>query len=320
MVAAQIKCSMRLPKGLILPEDPKVAWFHPLDNRWTTESIFDVDWHPDTRELRFNTVTVGSIAVVQDRLADVCYKEWSLAPVMPKDGGEEVRLTLKTKRFDVVIAAVGTKCRLIEPQIEALAELREQDMAPGDLLNKLQAAGLNILPDDEDAAAAKYDGSEVAGVTLKNQDIESKLCEELAILATSFDFRSSRWNNSIGSGRCCIQAKETDAFTGGSDLVDYTMCMVELDSESQSAKDAAENTSVCVNGGLKCLLVSGGEGPASRAFDPDILPGTSSEVYLQTCLDNIACGETIARVNASDGILSSTVRSLLQLTRPFSFS
>jgi len=329
MVAAQIKCSIKLPKGLILPEEPKVAWFHPIDMRWATESIFDVDFHPDTNELRFNTVSVGSIAVVQDRLMDLSYKEWSLAPVMPKGGescGEEVRLTIKTPRFTVVIAATGPLCRLISPEIAPLAELRGQEMEAGDLLNKLQAAGLNILPEDEDAVSAKYDGSEEAGVVLKTRELEDKLCQELSYLSTSFDFCSSRWNNSVGKDRCCFQAKETDAFTGGSDLVDYNMVVIENDAMSQSAMDSLGGREgdvvkeVCVNGGMKCLLVAGGEGPSSRSFDSALVDGMQSEVYLQSCLENIACKETIARVEKSSGVMSSTVRSLLQLTRPFSFS
>ena len=321
--APQIKVQMKLPPGLILPDEPKVAWWNPVEMKWTEESILDVDFHPDTNELKFSTVSVGSIAVVQDRLTDLSYKEWSLAPFMPKnaaEGGEEVRLTLKTPRFTVVIAATGQLCRLISPEIPQLAQLREQELEAGDLLNRLAAAGLNILPTDDDAAKCKYDGAEVAGVTLKNKALEDKLCKELSYAATSFDFRGSRWNNSIGSGKCCFQVKETDAFTGGSDLVDYNMATIEMDAQSQSALDAPDVTEVCANGGLKCTLVDGGEEPASRAFDATLLAGTQSELYLISCLENIACKETIARVEASNGIICSTVRSLLQLTRPFSFS
>ena len=284
----------------------------------------EVDYHPETRELKFNTVSVGSIAVVQDRLTDLCYKEWSLAPVMPEDamsGGEEVRLTITTPRFTVVIAATGSFCRLVEPEIEPLAELREKSMEPGELLDKLQAAGLNLLPSDDDAPKCKYDGAEVSGITLKSKELEQRLCVELSYLATSFDFRSSRWNNSVGEEKCCFQVKETDAFTGGSDLVDYSVAVIEHDPTSQSALDAVGDWApeVCPNGGLKCLLVTGGEEPEIRAFDADLAPGAQSELYLQESLKDIACVETISRVEKSDGILSSTVRSLLQLTRPFSF-
>ena len=134
----------------------------------------------------------------------------------------------------------------------------------------------------------------------------------------SFDFKSSRWNNSIGKGRCCFQVKETDAFTGGSDAVDFSMAMIELDAESKSAENAPGIGNVV--GGVKCSLVNGGEDNSSRAFDDELLANSSTELYLGENVRKLATPEAMYRVENIKDNLSSTVGILLRLSRPFSFS
>eukprot|EP00520_Triparma_pacifica_P014923 CAMPEP_0118659370 /NCGR_PEP_ID=MMETSP0785-20121206/15073_1 /TAXON_ID=91992 /ORGANISM="Bolidomonas pacifica, Strain CCMP 1866" /LENGTH=635 /DNA_ID=CAMNT_0006552465 /DNA_START=32 /DNA_END=1936 /DNA_ORIENTATION=- len=309
-VAPQIKCSLKLGSGLILPEDPKVAWFHPVEHRWVTDAVTDADYNPDTGTLKFHVVAVGSFAVVQDALTDLCFKQWSVTPVMARgDEEQEIHYTLQTPRFTVKIAAKsGGKCQLLEPQIEPLKELREKLLEPAQLLNELRVAGINIMPTDENASKAKLHNSDAPGLTLKTPEIEKKACFVVSHLCTSFDFMSSRWNNSIGKGRCTFQVKETDAFTGGSDLVDYSVGMVELDKESQTAIDAPEVGEVV--DGIKCSLILGGEEPSSRAFNPQIVSGTETQLYMSKCVKHICTPESLARVEASNGQINDTVKSL----------
>ena len=317
-VAPQIKCSIKLGAGHILPEDPKVAWFHPVDHRWVTDAVSDSHFNAETNELKFNVVAVGSFAVVQDALEDLCFKEWSVKPVMARGEEQEIHYTMQTPRFTVKIAAKsGGKCQLLEPQIGPLKELREKLLEPAQLLNELKVAGINLMPTDENATKAKLHNAEAPGLTVKTPEIEKKACFVVSHLCTSFDFMSSRWNNSIGKGRCSLQVKETDAFTGGSDLVDYSVGLIELDKESQTAKDAPEVGEVV--DGIKCSLILGGEEPSSRAFNDQIMSGTETELYMSNCVKHICTPESLERVDASNGQINDTVRSLLLLTRPFSF-
>ena len=179
--AAKIKCCIKLREGLLLDEDLKVAWFHPVENRWTNEPIEETEYNVETREIRFTTVSVGSIAVVQDRLTDLCYKSWSLRPVMLPGGSGEVHLSIKTPRYLVTIV-VGDDglCRLSSPEVEPLASLREKRSSPGDLLYALQSAGLSLLPTKESAAEAKYFEATQPGVTLKHTDLNTMLCDSVA--------------------------------------------------------------------------------------------------------------------------------------------
>jgi len=317
-VAPQIKCSLKLGSGLILPDEPKVAWFHPVEHRWVTDAVVDANYNPETSELKFNVVAVGSFAVVQDTLADLCFKDWSVKPVMARGDEDEVHYTLVTPRYTVKIAArTGGKCQLLEPEIEPLKELRERLLEPAQLLNELRVAGINIMPADEMASKAKLHNAEAPGLTMKTPEIERKACYVVSHLCTSFDFKSSRWNNSIGKGKCSLQVKDTDAFTGGSDLVDYSVGLVELDKESQSAKDAPEVGDVV--DGIKCSLILGGEEPSSKAFNDQMVSGTDSQLYMSNCVKHICTPESLARVDASNGQINDTVKSLLLLTRPFSF-
>lgn len=227
--------------------------------------------------------------------------------------------SITTPRFVVTIEASSDGlCRLTSPDHPALAQLRAKRLPPGDILYALKSAGINLLPVDSDAPTAKYVDAEVNGITMKDKDIESKLNEEVSYLSTSFDFLSSRWNNGLGAGKACVQVKETDAFTGGTDLVDYSMCVVEFDEQSSSSQDAP-GVGVCV-GGVKCCLVNSTEGPAFRSFGVELVDNTDGEVFFGKCLENIATKEAMDRVRGGEmDLLASTVRCLLQLTRPFSF-
>jgi len=75
-IAPPIKITMELPKGLLLGEEPKVAWFNTVEKRWMTDPITESSYDPEMRMLHLNTVAIGAIAVVQDKLTDICYKEW----------------------------------------------------------------------------------------------------------------------------------------------------------------------------------------------------------------------------------------------------
>jgi len=290
-----------------------VAWFNTVAGRWMTDPILEASYEPETRILHFHTVAIGAIAIVQDKLADLCYKEWSLCPVMP----DSVRFSLTTPRFQVTIVVKDCKCKLLSPTLPALSEFNGNWYDPAELLFGLKSAGINLMPEDADSAKAKLDGAEVSGLTLKNKKIEEKVCDELSYLCTSFDFASSRWNNSIGGSRCCFQIKETDAFTGGSELQDYSMGMIELDEVSKSAKDAPGIGSVV--GDVKCSLINGGEENSSRAFDDELVAGSSTELYLGKCVEKTSNPEAMHRVETNNDNLSSTVASLLRLSRPFSF-
>ena len=134
-------------------------------------------------------------------------------------------------------------------------------------------------------------------------------------LSTSFDFKSSRWSNSLGSERACLQVKETDAFTGGTTLVDYSMLMFEFDSGSISAANAPGLGSC--PGGIKASLVRNSEGPSFRTFDDYSLG--EAEIHVGKCLKTIATEEAMERVEESAGLLGVSVGCLLRLTGVFSF-
>jgi len=92
---------------------------------------------------------------------------------------DEVRFKLKTPRFEVVIGVKDCKCKLLSPVLDELSEFNESWFDPADILYGLKSAGINLMPEDGDAAKAKLDGAEVAGVTLKDKLIEDNVCEEI---------------------------------------------------------------------------------------------------------------------------------------------
>lgn len=71
-------------------------------------------------------------------------------------------------------------------------------LPPGELLYRLFNAGINIMPEDQDALkAVPYTKGAPPGLVVKTPKMETKLNEDVAMLSGSFDFKSSRWNGTV---------------------------------------------------------------------------------------------------------------------------
>lgn len=195
------------------------------------------------------------------------YKNWSLSPAIPVllnnenfdvDQEEEccVHYTLNTSFVDVKIQIIGTKCQLLEPEIEGLF-LKE--LPPGELLFALRDAGINLLPLDHDAPNAvrvDEDAEENAvGIEIKTSELESKVYKEFASAAMAFDIAHSRWNAKVSSQRSVFQVRETSVYTGGNlETFDYGMGLIEEDEESQSFRQAPDVGPIEAPA-IKCSLI-----------------------------------------------------------------
>lgn len=196
------------------------------------------------------------------------YKHWSLAPAIPVllnnenldvDQEEEccVHYTLSTRFVDVKIQIIGTKCQLLEPQIEGLYL---NELPPGELLFALRDAGINLLPLDHDAPNAvrvDEDPTEesTVGIVIKTPELEAKVYKEFASAAMAFDIAHSRWNAKVSSQRSVFQMRETSVYTGGNlETFDYGMGLIEEDEESQSFRQAPDVGRIEAPA-IKCSLV-----------------------------------------------------------------
>jgi len=335
-VAAQyFRCQYKVSDEVLLSDDPRVAWWDPQKEGWNEEVVSEVTYTAETRSVRFHTIRVGAFALVQERRLDLPYKGWSLAPVFnlheyqdPRDWVEECLLTIHTQRFMIVIQIKGTLCRLVQPNVAELEHLREKGREPGALLQGLFEAGINLMPKASDIPDQSEEEGEVSSdekpTTLKTDGLEQVLCEEISSMAASFDFKASRWNQTLGPDRCCFNVRETSVFTGfagvgSSETLDYRMCLGEVDSASESCKNAPTVGTLPMSPGVKFSLVKCSD--TAKKFDPtQVERGTRTQVYLYNALKGTCTPEAAERVSESSVRFQQVVKQMLYLIRPFSFT
>ena len=347
-----LRCTISVPEGVIVPADsPRVAWWDEKAKCWSDEPVSEVEYMPETRQVRFLTIKVGVLALVQARGLDLPYTDWRLEPALPtgtsasEDEQPCVRLTLQTTRMQVVIqvrhladkevkareaagagaASATTLCKLLEPRVPELEGLLHEEMPPGPLMAALARAGLNLMPRDTDVKV---------GGAIKTPALEEALAEELASVCASFDFAASRFTPTLAPEHCAVQLRETSVYVGLNDeTLDYSMAVIEHDAKSKSALEAP-NVGTIDAPGIKCTLIAAKEA-AYDAGEFEKAPGPggvrapklnkapmkemTSHIYLVNCVKPLASEEAMARVKAAPLEFCSTVKQLLRLTRPFSF-
>ena len=69
-----------------------------------------------------------------------------------------------------------------------ISGLHLKELSAGELLFALSDAGLNLMPQDQDAQDA----------AVKSAALEAKVHRDMARVAGAFDFKSSRWNVKVG--------------------------------------------------------------------------------------------------------------------------
>eukprot|EP00567_Pseudictyota_dubia_P001741 CAMPEP_0197465878 /NCGR_PEP_ID=MMETSP1175-20131217/64765_1 /TAXON_ID=1003142 /ORGANISM="Triceratium dubium, Strain CCMP147" /LENGTH=632 /DNA_ID=CAMNT_0043001901 /DNA_START=232 /DNA_END=2130 /DNA_ORIENTATION=+ len=314
---APIKCSVRLPSNIIVdsPSSLLAATWNGDEERWSSKDSSGLEYDVESRTVSFQLSAPGMVGILQSRQIDLDYKSWSLGPI--KANGEPVvKFKLVTPRFQVVLHISGSNCTLVAPDIPELSKLKGISQSPAQLLAKLSRSGLHLLPMDSDAAKMER--------TMKMHNIEERACGDVSILSTAFSIESSRFNSLLGRGQICYEIRESDTFTGGCDPSPMATALVEIDSESASARNAPGAKEVPAHcGNIRCSIVKGAEeGPESipdTKFNTAAKDGTESSLFMSQCVPSLSSSEAMERVWSSSPLISETVKQVLELTRPFTF-
>jgi hypothetical protein len=140
---------LKVPIDIVMSEDVRVGVWDEEGQDWHEDGITDLQYIEETRTLQFYITTVGTIALLKSRVADMPYKQWTMGPSLNlalgaellKMGGSELqqdpalyvapssvypalyerqaRLTLETQKIEVVIDVVHSLCRLVKPDTPA---------------------------------------------------------------------------------------------------------------------------------------------------------------------------------------------------------
>jgi hypothetical protein len=180
---------LRVPNDVVFTDDLRVAVWSDDHDDWVEDGISDYQYNENSRMLQFYVTTVGMFALVKNRVVEMPYKKWSLEPIFEKkntlygknltnnnnnetsienitknianlnavDGVFssnyecQARFSIETQKFEIVIDIVGSKCKLVRPNDKVFIDLVGVSMDPGNLLNKLQRRGVNLLPTQYDS-------------------------------------------------------------------------------------------------------------------------------------------------------------------------
>ena len=182
-----IQVTYVLPDGLLLPQKGRLAvgWWDAQETKWAPlERAATLEG----RAVTFFTPKTGAFALLYPRARCLPFKSWKLAATTA-DGAPALLLTLcplaaEWQDRPIEILVKDSNATLVAPQFGG----DFADMRPAQLLRKLSKAGLHLMPQDADAAAA--------GTRLKDAAAEAGLAQDMALLSSSCScsFESCAYN------------------------------------------------------------------------------------------------------------------------------
>lgn len=195
-----LEISYKIPEFVLLKDGyPHFGWWNDRSSspQWEEEGIEGNGYDPETRIAKLKLSTLRPFAVIQPRALDFPYRAWSLGPTGPNTA----LVTVTGSRFKVELELVGGQCQLIQPQHDTLAPIFRKLMDPGKLLLRLQRAGINLCPTDEDAEFCRKPNK---------SKVEWILHKQLSSVACVMEVRGSNWSSSRGPEQCMFKIKISD--------------------------------------------------------------------------------------------------------------
>ena len=199
VVTQAIKVCMEIPTTILVDATPRIGWWNDVDERWSEEGISEIACDSEKRILTFHTIKLTSLAILQKRNLNFALLNWKVQ--VDEGVGHFLCATRKYPRIHVEIAEGS--CKLLEPILPPLSVLNSTFFPPGEFLQRLSAAGINLTPSLSDDVLFQH--------TPKSFVLESKLCTEMVRVASSFEISSSRhedlsedWQQLAEQSNCCV--------------------------------------------------------------------------------------------------------------------
>jgi hypothetical protein len=143
---------------------------------------------------------------------------------------------------------------------------------------------------------------------------------QVAKCASSFEFASSEWNQSLNDSQIGLLTRETCIYTCFPQHNEYECVMVEMDAVSMSYLNTPQLGFTPGPGSLKYLLVMGNEYGNKHRFSHVPRPREITHLDLSRALTNRVTAESLERIKNVNQRFQKTVRTLLELIRPYSLS
>lgn len=154
---------------------------------------------------------------------------------------------------------------------------------------------------------------------LQNELLEDDVLLALARCASSLEYKNSTWNKELPTSQIGIQVRESTAYLGNADTYDYECVLAELDSCSESARNAPDVGSIRGKSGVKYTLVLGNEYGDKRHFSHTPRPNEITHVDFLKSLTSRLTEESVERIKMGNERFHQTVYNVLKLLKPCSF-
>lgn len=220
------KIEYKVPAHVLVGKESTVSWWDTQEEKWSTEGITEIQWEPEMRKISFFSARLAAFSITQVRHLDLPYTYWSMRPVAPL----VVELKIQAARYELHFVISEDGLRLKGPDLEELhgtmfASPEEANAAesgltntaalppagnnhraprirsPATLLKELRECGLNLMPEDGDAAFLK-------GYTPKSPETQARAYSDLSEIAAFYDIASSKHNRSLPKERALVRVRE----------------------------------------------------------------------------------------------------------------
>ena len=177
---------------------------------------------PAARIIKFQTAYLSHLALLQSRFAAFPYLAWRVCPY--QDPSRQSLVTLHLSCGWLLHILVSSKgCRIIPPAPDPLGGLSHDDVAAEELLRRLKARGLNLLPCDADFKLLLKEHFEwhpplkAPMGAPKHAVVEALACRDMSIMAPSMVMEGSQYNHWVGSSDAVVALRPTAAVAEAAD-------------------------------------------------------------------------------------------------------
>lgn len=148
--------------------------------------------------------------------------------------------------------------------------------------------------------------------------MEDNVLKELSRCASTLEFASSTWNQSLNQSQIGILAKESTVYYCFNEQNEYDCIFTEMDYISSSYENTPELGLTPGPASLKYLCVYGNEYGKRLKFSNQPRPSEITHLNILKTLDKRITMEAIERINRINQRFQKTVHTLLMLIKPFS--
>ncbi|XP_007503575.1 dynein axonemal intermediate chain 7 isoform X3 [Monodelphis domestica] len=194
-----IEFVITINRNVVFFEKPMMARWDTEGKAWRTDGFISLYYDMAERNISFSLETVYPVTLIQDNHIHMPYESWELRPV----GDNEVILNVTTTFTDIDIHVKDSQCMLAAVEVGEnyeLSHLLKKWMNISSLIIAMKQTGLNIFP-------SEYSGAYVA-VNDKDPLVEMKTYRQMALLASSFSFCWSKWNQACGPQNVILKVGE----------------------------------------------------------------------------------------------------------------